>query len=60
MRAKRALHNGGLAIIVGIILSLILCTVIYKIETAMLGAIFLYFALIGFVDDYIKVVKNAI
>ncbi|NMC55775.1 MAG: phospho-N-acetylmuramoyl-pentapeptide-transferase [Eubacteriaceae bacterium] len=49
---------GGLAIVVGIILSLILCAVIFKIETAMLGAVFVYFALIGFIDDYIKVVKK--
>jgi phospho-N-acetylmuramoyl-pentapeptide-transferase len=32
--------------------------IIFKIETAMLGAMFLFFAMIGFVDDYIKVVRK--
>jgi len=49
---------GGLAIITGVIAALVLCMAIFKIQTAMLGIIFLYFALIGFIDDYIKVIKK--
>lgn len=49
---------GGIAIIGGVIFALIICTLFFKISTAMPGIIFLYFALIGFIDDYIKVVKK--
>ena len=49
---------GGIAIIGGIIFTLIICTLFFKINTAVFGVLFLFFALIGFVDDYIKVVKK--
>ena len=49
---------GGIAIIAGVVIALLLVGLIYKINTAMIGAMFLYFALIGFVDDYIKVVRK--
>ncbi len=49
---------GGIAIVSGVMIALIIGALIFKYSFLLLGVFFLYFALIGFVDDYIKVIKK--
>ncbi len=49
---------GGIAIVSGVIIALIIGSLVFQFSVLLLCGVFIYFSLIGFVDDYIKIVKK--